>query len=151
MAISVPFTGGCGCGAIRYERSAAPLFMVKCHCQDCQRASGSAFATNVWVPVPALTFTKGEPKYYGVKGFSGNTVYRSFCPDCGLPLGAKADAVPEFRMLSVASLDDPSGLEPVMEGWTSSAHPWDILHPDIPQFETRSTDEEVQALLASGG
>lgn len=43
MPVSVPFTGGCACGAIRSDCSAAPLLVWKCHCRDCQRATGSAF------------------------------------------------------------------------------------------------------------
>ena len=71
MPISVPFTGGCACGAIRYECSCEPLLCWKCHCRDCQRSSGSAFAVVVIVPATAFKFTKGEPNYYAVKGKSG--------------------------------------------------------------------------------
>jgi hypothetical protein len=44
----LPFTGGCVCGAIRYECSAAPIMMFKCHCRDCQQVTGGGF-----VPGPA--------------------------------------------------------------------------------------------------
>ena len=147
MSISVPFTGGCACGAIRYESSAAPLLMMQCHCRDCKHFSGSAYAAYVWVPTPALTFSKSEPKYYGVPGISGNTLYRGFCPKCGSPLGWKSDAFSDARGLSAASLDDPSGLEPTAELYTSRAEPWEVLHPELPHFETQPSEQEIQALL----
>lgn len=69
----IPFTGGCICGAIRYECSAEPIFTGNCHCRDCQRATGSAFAPNVFAPCTAVTIT-GDVKYYDVKGDSGHIV-----------------------------------------------------------------------------
>ena len=52
-----PFTGGCACGAIRYECSADPILSLNCHCRDCQRASGSPFATVLLVPQDAVKIT----------------------------------------------------------------------------------------------
>jgi hypothetical protein len=151
MPISVPFTGGCACGAIRYQCTAPPLLVWKCHCRTCQQATGSAFNLNVMVPATALTYTTGEPKYYGSKGGSGNTLYRGFCPACGSPLGGKSDAFPDLRGISGASIDDPSGLEPVADIWTASAHPWDYLHPQLPKYERQPTAEEFNALLTTFG
>ncbi len=148
MPISVPFTGGCACGAIRYECSAEPVMSFNCHCRDCQRASGSAFAANVYVPAPAFTFTKGEPQYYSVPGLNGN-MHRGFCSACGSPIAVKGDAFPDLMGVSGASLDDPSGLEPTANTWMSGAQPWDYLNPDIPRYEHQPTEEEFHALLAS--
>jgi hypothetical protein len=151
MPVAVPFAGGCACGAIRYTCSAAPLLVWKCHCRTCQQATGSAFNLNVIVPASALTFTKGEPKYYGATGGSGNILYRGFCPACGSPLGGKSDVFPGIRGVSGASLDNPNGLEPVAEIWTASAQPWDSLNPQLPKYERQPTAEEFQALLTAGG
>lgn len=151
MSISVPFTGGCQCGAIRYQCSAAPLLVWKCHCRTCQQATGSAFNINVLVSSAALKFTKGEPTYYAVKAESGGHLYRGFCSACGSPVGAKSDRLLDLRGVYAASLDDPSGLEPVAEIWTASAQPWDYLDPQLPKYERQPTTEEFQALLASRG
>src|SRR5215475_2718039 len=97
MPITVPFTGGCACGAIRYECSSAPVLVWKCHCRTCQQATGSAFNINVLVPAVALTFTKGEPTYYTVKAESGGHLHRGFCPACGSPVGAKSDRFLDLR------------------------------------------------------
>jgi len=46
-------SGGCACGAIRYETDADPVVMLNCHCSDCRKASGSAYAAIVVVPKTA--------------------------------------------------------------------------------------------------
>src|SRR5215470_2525146 len=68
------FMGGCACGAIRYECSAAPIFALNCHCRDCQRATGTAYASVLRVPAKAFRVTQGEPRFYTVTADSGNTV-----------------------------------------------------------------------------
>jgi len=53
--MKIPFTGGCECGAVRYECSAEPMMMFKCHCRDCQRVTGGAFVAGLLVPMSAGT------------------------------------------------------------------------------------------------
>ena len=149
MSISVPFTGGCACGVIRYECSAAPLFIGNCHCRDCQQFSGSAYTSNVSVPAVAFTFTQGEPRYYAVTGEMGKTLYRGFCSACGSPVGGRVAELPDMRWVTAASLDDPSGLEPQADTWTSSAQPWDTMNPALPKYEHTPTDEQMQELMAA--
>src|SRR5262245_26013234 len=129
-----PFSGGCACGVIRYECSAEPITELNCHCRDCQRASGSAYASVVVVPTPALTLLKGEPKYHAVKADNGHTSRRGFCAECGSPLFVKIDENPEVRVIQVASLDDPSWHRPVMDFFTASAQPWDHMNPALRKF-----------------
>jgi hypothetical protein len=143
------FSGGCACGAIRYECTAEPLLVWKCHCHACQRATGSAFCPSVLFPTSAFTFPKGEPKYYIVKGGSGSTLYRGFCPACGSPVGGRVEEWSDVRAVYAGSLDDPGGLEPLAETWTSSAQPWDYLNPTLRQYEHQPTEAEMQALMAT--
>ena len=46
-----PYTGGCACGAIRYETPHAPVFQNHCQCRDCQRRSGTGHGS--WLTFPA--------------------------------------------------------------------------------------------------
>lgn len=71
MPVSTPFTGGCACGAIRYECSAEPLMSLNCHCRDCQRATGSAYNTVVGVPAAQVQFTQGSPNTMRRLGSAG--------------------------------------------------------------------------------
>jgi len=58
----LPMTGGCQCGAIRYEIASLPLLLYTCNCTDCQRQSGSAFALNMPVKFSDFRILQGEPK-----------------------------------------------------------------------------------------
>lgn len=128
-----PFSGGCLCGAIRYESRAAPLFSINCHCRDCQRATGTAYAPVLAVPRDALTITQGEPTYYTSQSDSGETVSRGFCPECGSGIFSKLSANPGIVGLKAASLDDPSWFRPSVDIYTDSAQPWDVMNPDLPK------------------
>ena len=145
-----PFSGGCACGAIRYECSAEPATSLNCHCRDCQRGSGSAYASLLSVPVAAFTLTKGDPKFYRVTADSHYPVDRGFCPDCGSPVFLKVQRMWDlgFAYLLAASLDDPSWVRPAADVWTSSAQPWDAMNPTLPKFERGLTEEQVKELIA---
>ena len=54
MSVKVPFTGGCICGAVRYECTAEPVMTFKCHCRDCQHVTGGAYVPGLLVPAPAF-------------------------------------------------------------------------------------------------
>ncbi|NJQ98076.1 MAG: GFA family protein [Hydrococcus sp. CSU_1_8] len=126
------FTGGCMCGAIRYECSTEPIVMGNCHCRDCQRATGSAFAPAILIPRNAITIT-GDVKYYDIQGDSGGIVSRGFCPICGSRLFGKPP-IPDLISILVGSLDDPSWFKPTMDIYTASAQPLDYMNPDLPKF-----------------
>lgn len=130
--MKIPFTGSCLCGAVRYECSAEPIVMGNCHCRDCQKATGTAFAAAILVPRQAVTIA-GEVKYYDVKGDSGGIVSRGFCPICGSRLFGKP-SIPELMGIMAGSLDDPSEFQPGMDFYTASAQPWDYMNPDLPKF-----------------
>ena len=121
------------CGAVRYECAGDPIAMGNCHCRDCQRATGSAFAAAVLVPVSAVRIT-GEVKYYEVTGDSGTVVYRGFCPNCGARLFGKPAASPDIIDIMAGSLDDPSWFRPQADIYTASAQPRDYMNPDLPKF-----------------
>ena len=128
-----PFSGGCACGAIRYECSAEPVTSINCHCRDCQRGSGSAYASALVVPAPAIRLLKGEPKYHTVTADSGHHVSRGFCANCGSPLLGKIAEEPDIMVIQAASLDDPSWHSPTVEFFTASAQPWDYMNPALPK------------------
>jgi hypothetical protein len=121
--------GGCACGAIRYETQADPIVMVNCHCRDCQRAVGTAYAAVMVVPAASVTL-RGEPRYYRTVGAAGNWVERGFCPNCGSPVTVKLERFPDALGLQAASLDDPTQYKPAMDLFTDSAQPWDAMRED---------------------
>lgn len=134
-----PFSGGCACGAIRYECSAEPVMSLNCHCRDCQRGSGSAYASALVVPASALRLLKGAPKYHSVKADSGHTTSRGFCAECGSPLLGKIAEEPDIMVIQAASLDEPSWHKPTMDLFLSSAQPWDYMNPELTKFAKEPT------------
>jgi hypothetical protein len=133
-AAKVPFSGGCACGAIRYECSALPLRMLNCHCRDCQLASGSAYSPTVIMARSAVNITKGETSMYQRVAESGNIAKREFCPSCGTPLFASSSARPGYVRIRAASLDDPAWFKPEANVWVGSAQPWDCIDASLPSF-----------------
>ena len=128
------FGGGCACGAVRYECSAAPATMVNCHCRDCQKAGGAGYSPTVVVSRGAFRVTFGEPSIHSTVAESGNTARRAFCPQCGTPLYASSSARPDFIGIRAGSLDDPSWFQPSADVWTDSAQPWDVMDPGVVKF-----------------
>lgn len=141
------YTGGCTCGAIRYEGTAQPDFSWLCHCRDCQRASGSAFCSVMYVPGSSLKVT-GEPHYYTVTAESGRSVSRGFCKNCGSPVFIKAELVPNLQGVWASSLDDPAFFKPVVQVWTGSVQEWGMLHPGLPHLAKAPTADEFGDILA---
>ena len=127
-------SGGCSCGAVRYVVNAEPILMVNCHCRDCQRASGAAYAPIVVVPLSAVEM-EGELSYYKIVGDNGGVVERGFCPVCGSRVANRLGRLPEILGLMAGNLDDPTLHKPSMDLFTASAHAWDLLAPDTRKFE----------------
>ncbi len=129
------FSGGCACGAIRYNCTAAPRYMGNCHCRDCQHATGSAYFPAVLVRNADFTLEKGEPSWYESVSDRGSLMRRGFCSTCGSPLFLQNDANETVTVLFAGSLDDPSWYKPSRDIFVKSAQPWDLMHPDIPKSD----------------
>ncbi len=131
--MKVPFSGGCLCGAVRYECSAEPMMTGHCHCKGCQKMTGSAFATAFAVPIDARRVT-GEVRYYEVTADSGNIARRGFCPECGSWLFGGSSGMPGLAVIMAGSMDDPSWLKPSMNIFTTCAQPWAHMNPELAKF-----------------
>jgi hypothetical protein len=137
LAVKIPFTGGCVCGAVRYECTAEPIMMLKCHCRDCQHITGGGFAAAVLVLAKAFRFTRGELQYHFTPALAGGKHKRGFCAQCGSRItGAeKPDEPRDFIGILAGSLYDPSWFRPRMDIFVSDAQPWDQMDPAIPKFQ----------------
>jgi hypothetical protein len=141
-AITTPFSGGCACGAIRYESTAEPVMMLHCHCRDCQQSSGGPFSSFVIVPTEAFKLLQGSLRFHASPSEMGGKTHRGFCPECGSPIMGKPDSVPHIVAIRTASLDDPSWFNPQVDVWTSDAHPWDQMDPALPKFKEYPSQTE---------
>lgn len=127
------FTGGCLCGAVRFESTADPRMAGHCHCVDCRKSSGSGHCTHVMVPEPALTVS-GAVTFYDRPADSGNMVSRGFCGTCGSPLYSKNAAMPGLVFVRASALDVPDIVTPQMIVYASRAPAWDHMDPTLPAF-----------------
>ena len=131
MMTSQPITGGCLCGAVRYEAS-EPLFDAHyCHCRTCQKASGAPVVAGAFLSRDAFRLTQGEPKHYR----SSPIVERGFCADCGTYLLYRP-LIPEWSdwlIITIASLDHPERVQPARHYGIESELAWLTIQDDLPR------------------
>lgn len=127
------FSGGCVCGAVRYECSGGPIAMFKCHCRDCQYVSGGAYSAVVYIPLERFKITKGALHHYSTPSEAMGQNKRGFCPDCGSRISGGETEL-GIGVLA-ASLDDPSLFRPQMDIFVSDVQHWDVLESTLPKFE----------------
>ena len=136
-----PFTGGCQCGAVRYECTAteSEIQMFKCHCRDCQWLSGGPYAPVVLVPARTFRITRGTIRHHITPGEAGPH-QRGYCADCGSRLtGGEGPGSTKIGM-TASSLDDPTWFKPEFEMWVGDTEPWDVLDPNVPHFDKYPPD-----------
>jgi hypothetical protein len=130
------FTGGCTCGAVRYEMASRPLFVHCCHCRWCQRESGASFALNAMIESDRVRLTNGEVEVIDTPSASGKGQKVARCPECRVTLWSHyAGAGGAIRFVRVGTLDEPDRVPPDIHIFTSSKQPWVVLPSDMPAVE----------------
>ena len=145
--MKLPLTGGCQCGALRYEIRAEPLTVYVCHCTECQRQSGSAFGMSVMVPRASLAYTTGAPRRWKRTADSGRAIESDMCETCGVRPVNHPSANDKVSIVKPGTLDDPSWLHPIGHIWTDSAQPWVTIPTDTVNHERHPAD--VSGLIAA--
>lgn len=128
--MNLPARGGCRCGVCRYTIDAEPIVAYTCHCQECQKLTGSAFLTCMHIPAESLTLTSGTPSTDLRLAGSGNTLCTYFCQSCSSTLFIKNTARPLVRTLHVGSLDQPELVNVNAHIWVKRKLPWVQLPPN---------------------
>ena len=129
-------TGGCLCGAVRYEVSAEPIYGALCYCDDCRRLTSSHSALT-FVPKKALQIT-GTLSQYTRASDSGNAVTRFFCPVCGAGIYSQG-TLRGVAILKAGTLDDSTAFKPEAAVFTSRAPHWDKPATDLQHFPEAPT------------
>ncbi len=130
------WTGGCACGAVRYEIAGEPMFSNHCQCRDCQHKSGTGHGSYLTFPDRRAVTLTGQTAKWDMVGDSGNVKTRGFCPTCGSPVSLTFAAMPDLFTIHAASLDDPSRFEPQAVTYASRGYAWDHIDPAVPKYET---------------
>jgi hypothetical protein len=147
---AMSLTGGCRCGAVRYELSldAVPLTYA-CHCRDCQTWSGSAFALHAMLPETLLTI-EGEIHRFQLNGMETMHSEHAACAACSTRIANHNTAVAGMVILRAGTLDRSDELSPAVHIWTSRKQQWLIIPEGTPSFaETPSQQEFAAAIMGS--
>lgn len=137
-------TGGCACGAVRYEIDAAPIFVNNCHCSLCQRQTGSTSVVNMFVEGDRLHHLSGETTRHVVKSGSGGDHVIVRCAACGTALWSFYPRMGELGAgVRAGTLDDPGAVRPDAAIFVADRMPWVTLPDGIPQFETSYNPAEL--------
>ena len=129
------FTGGCACGAVRYEVPSEPISMIHCQCRHCQRKSGTGHGSYLTFTERSSVRLQGDATHWNVTGDTGVVKTRAFCPTCGSPVYMIFDVAPDVFVIHAASLDDPGRFKPQKVMFSSSGHAWDFIDPELQRFE----------------
>ena len=127
-------TGGCLCGALRYEAKAPPMAMGFCYCADCRKASGSGYIPFAMFASETLHIT-GPVISFSSKAVSGRAAIRNSCAVCaglvfGGPLG-KTDS----HSIYVGSADDSSWFKPTVAIFARNLPCWVVIPPELRRYD----------------
>jgi hypothetical protein len=124
--------GGCLCGAIRYEIEGELAPVQICHCEDCRKAQGSAFAANMPLSTEQFRLTAGETRLRAYESSPGKE--RVFCSVCGSPLFSRFSGRPGTVRIRAGTLDPGAPVEVGFHFFTASKADWWSISDDLPRY-----------------
>ena len=139
MNPSRTYEGSCLCQGVKYRIEEPFGAMENCHCTDCRKAHGAAFATGIDLPRKSLTFHQGENLLRRFKAQTG--AIRSFCSVCGSTLIWESDERSETLTMAAATLDTPIHRKPDFHIFVSSKVPWFEITDGLPQYPKKVVDK----------
>jgi hypothetical protein len=126
--------GGCACGALRYRMTAEPMFVHCCHCLNCQRQTGSAFAINLLIEAARVEVLHGTPQPVDAPRDEGS-VQRIFrCADCQVAVFSEYSS-PAVWFVRGGTLDEPRAVAPDVHIFSRSKVGWVTLPGGVPAFD----------------
>ena len=129
------FSGGCLCGALRYEAAGPPLYAGHCYCADCRKASGSGFIPFLGLSRDAVRFS-GRARQHRSIAANGNIATRNFCAVCGsLVFGGETDTSESFTIYA-GSLDDASLFQPTLAIFVRDRPDWAVIPPHLAVYDS---------------
>jgi hypothetical protein len=129
------FPGSCFCGAVTYRLMSRPMFIHCCHCRDCQKQTGGAFAINAIIETDRIELLSGAPQVTTMPTDSGrpHDIYR--CPTCATAIWSDYGRRRVLSFLRVSTLDDAAAFPPDVHIFTRSKLPWVRLPEGAREFE----------------
>lgn len=128
--MTISHTGGCRCGAIKFEASADPFYTSYCHCSDCRRATGAPVAAFVGFRTKDVTFRGSEASTYGEY-----PVKRSFCAVCGAPIAYRDARIDDQVFFMLGAMDRPENYAPTVHGYVGEQLPFLHVDDELPRMQ----------------
>ena len=126
--VDLPLTGGCLCGAVRYEVTEPLVNAGYCHCTRCQRRTGTAASAQARVAPGAFRLVSGSESLGAFRPEQGFA--KIFCRECGSSLWSEAPDDPEVRSIRLGTFDGDPGIRPGFRQFVDFAAPWEPVPDD---------------------
>lgn len=125
-------TGGCLCGAVRYETSGEPFMVNYCHCESCRKHNGAPVVVLAGFKADQVSFSGENLRHYE----SSPGANRAFCNKCGTPLTWEGDgeALGMICEIHVSTFDDPNALVPTAHAFEPERVSWFDVADNLPRY-----------------
>ncbi len=128
-------TGGCYCGALRYEAKGDALARGMCFCRECRHISGGGPSVILGMPEAGFTYTEGQPSAYTRPDFEG-AVTREFCGACGTHTVTRAPRMAGAVLIKAGSMDDQDAFGmPAIAVYCSEKLPYHVVPEGVACFD----------------
>ena len=138
-------TASCRCGQLTATCEGEPVRVSVCHCLECQKRSGSAFAAQARWPEDRVTVA-GEATVWQRTADSGHVATYRFCPRCGSTVAYVIEGWPGLIAVPLGAFADPAFPPPRFSVYEHRKHPWavvlgdDVEHSSEPSAQRRPYD-----------
>jgi hypothetical protein len=113
----------CSCGRLSLEVVGEPVRVSICHCEACQRRTGSVFGAQARFALEAVA-VKGHSTAFARTADSGEVLTFHFCPVCGSTVHYTNSGLPGFVGIPVGAFADPQFAQPTFSVYERSMHAW---------------------------
>ena len=133
MSNDTKLTGGCMCGAVRFEATGESFGVAHCHCHSCRKHNGGPVVTLAGYTADQVTFSGEVRKIYE----SSPGVGRAFCGNCGTPLTWEGDGgdMGPILELHISTFDNPDALVPTAHSFDPERIAWFDVADNLPRYE----------------
>ena len=128
------FTGSCLCGSVNYKSNSDPLVIQNCHCDQCRRATGSVYLTNLFIKEENFEIT-GEVNNYTHLSDAGNNMKKYFCPKCGSQVFGKNSGRPGIITIRAGTINEKDIIKPIRNLFLKSKVPSTPINSNLEACE----------------
>ena len=128
------FTGSCLCGSVNYKSNSDPLVIQNCHCDQCRKATGSVYLTNLFIKEENFKIT-GEVNNYMHLSDAGNNMTKYFCPNCGSQVFGKNSGRPGIITIRAGTVNEKDIIKPIRNLFLKSKVPSTPINSNLEACE----------------